>query len=43
MAGLPPAERKRRARFQQHASVLLDKLLPSSAGLIRPVDLDMSR
>ncbi|WP_316739235.1 hypothetical protein [Streptomyces sp. MK7] len=43
VADLPPAERKRRAQFQQHASVLLDKLLPDSVGLIRPVDLDVSR
>ncbi|MER5913618.1 hypothetical protein ABT124_24780 [Streptomyces sp. NPDC001982] len=42
-ANLPPAERKRRAQFQQHAAVLLDKLLPDSVGLIRPVDLDVSR
>lgn len=43
MAGLPSGERKRRAQFQQHAAVLLDKLLPDSVGLIRPVDLDVSR
>ncbi|MGW9025771.1 hypothetical protein ACWGQ5_16490 [Streptomyces sp. NPDC055722] len=43
MANLPPGERKRRAQFQQDAAVLLDKLLPDSVGLIRPVDLDVSR
>ncbi|MET8956167.1 hypothetical protein ACWEO4_44820 [Streptomyces sp. NPDC004393] len=43
MAHLPPTERKRRAQFQQDAAVLLDKLLPDSVGLIRPVDLDVSR
>ncbi|MEU6364965.1 hypothetical protein ABZ876_04260 [Streptomyces sp. NPDC046931] len=42
-ANVPPAERKRRAQFQQDAAVLLDKLLPDSVGLIRPVDLDVSR
>lgn len=43
MANLPPTEQKRRAQFQQQAAVLLDKLLPDSVGLIRPVDLDVSR
>ncbi|MGI5139123.1 MULTISPECIES: hypothetical protein [unclassified Streptomyces] len=43
MAQLPPAERKRRARFQQQAAVLLDELLPDTVGLIRPVDLAVSR
>ncbi|MFE4816529.1 hypothetical protein ACFRFU_08865 [Streptomyces sp. NPDC056704] len=43
MANLPPTERKQRAQFQQQAAVLLDKLLPDSVGLIRPVDLDVSR
>ncbi|MFI2760849.1 hypothetical protein ACH5A3_18570 [Streptomyces echinatus] len=43
MANLPPTERKRRAQFQQQAAVLLDKLLPDSVGLIRPVDLYVSR
>ncbi|MGW5126904.1 hypothetical protein ACWEQ7_23225 [Streptomyces sp. NPDC004069] len=43
MANPPPGERKRRTQFQQHAAVLLDKLLPDSVGLIRPVDLDVSR
>ncbi|MET7783185.1 MULTISPECIES: hypothetical protein [Streptomyces] len=42
-ANLTSAERKRRAQFQQHAAVLLDKLLPDAVGLIRPVDLDVSR
>ncbi|MFD9002035.1 hypothetical protein ACFV0T_13845 [Streptomyces sp. NPDC059582] len=42
MANLPPTEQKRRAQFQQQAAVLLDKLLPDSVGLIRPVDLYVS-
>ncbi|MGW1722437.1 hypothetical protein ACWCQK_05790 [Streptomyces sp. NPDC002306] len=42
MANLPPTEQERRARFQQQAAVLLDKLLPDSVGLIRPVDLNVS-
>lgn len=43
MVNLPPTERKQRAQFQQQAAVLLDKLLPDSVGLIRPVDLAVSR
>ncbi|MFC3576934.1 hypothetical protein ACFOZ0_27385 [Streptomyces yaanensis] len=43
MADLPQAERERRAEFQQKAAVLLDKLLPDTVGLIRPVDLDVRR
>lgn len=43
MAHLPPAERKRRAEFQQQAAALLDELLPDTVGLIRPVDLDVRR
>lgn len=37
MANLTPAERKRQAEFQQQAAVLLDRLLPDTVGLVRPV------
>ncbi|MFF8945842.1 hypothetical protein ACF1A5_26880 [Streptomyces sp. NPDC014864] len=43
MADLPPAERKRRAEFQQQAAAVLDELLPDTVGLIRPVDLEVRR
>ncbi|WP_431950521.1 hypothetical protein [Actinacidiphila sp. bgisy167] len=43
MADLPSAERKRQERFQQQVAVLLDELLPDAVGLVRPVDLNVSR
>ncbi|MFF4899189.1 hypothetical protein [Streptomyces sp. NPDC001068] len=42
-AGLSSTERARRAQFQQQAAAVLDKLLPDAVGLIRPVDIDVSR